>query len=547
MTGESEPVAASRGWNFADIWEAVATAVPERDAQVQGDRRITWGEMDRRANGIAATLLDAGVSEQDKVAQYLYNCPEFMESQFAIFKAGLVPVNTNYRYTTDELLYLWDNADAVAVIFHGTFTPTIEEIRDRLPRIRTWIWVDDHSGPRPEWAVAYEEAATSHPGRAIGPWGRSGEHIYMLYTGGTTGMPKGVMWEQGELTKLHRATDPEFPEAPDPDYVRAKAVESADVVGVPCCPLMHGTGAFTSHTIMHLGGTLVTLEGRHFEATELLDTIERERVQRIAIVGDAFAKPILAALEAEPNRWDLSSLVAMISSGVMWSAETKAGLLAHHPGMILVDAFSSSEALGMGQSVSSAAGTAGTAKFELGERAVVIDDEGNLIEPGSGRTGRVAVRGILPSGYYKDPEKTARTFIEINGERFSTPGDYARVEADGSLTLLGRGSVCINTAGEKVYPEEVEEALKRHPSVHDAVVVGVPDDRFGQAVTGVVELREGYDLHAEELISTVKEHLASYKAPKRVVSIPSIGRAANGKVDYKRLTTFACEALGIDS
>jgi 3-oxocholest-4-en-26-oate---CoA ligase len=257
---------------------------------------------------------------------------------------------------------------------------------------------------------------------------------------------------------------------------------------------------------------------------------------------------MLRALEAQPGKWDISSLLVMVSSGVMWSEETKQGLLKHHPGMLLVDAFSSSEALGMGQSVSSAGGTSKTAKFSLGENARVIDENGRDVTPGSGQIGRVAVKGRVPLGYYKDPEKSAATFIELDDGRYSIPGDFATVEADGTLRLLGRGSVCINTGGEKVYPEEVEEVLKQHPAVHDAVAVGVPDEKFGEAITAVVEPAPGVDAVDEaDVIAHVKAKLAAYKAPKRVLTVDTIGRAPNGKVDYKRLKQLAVERVGSSS
>jgi acyl-CoA synthetase (AMP-forming)/AMP-acid ligase II len=285
------------------------------------------------------------------------------------------------------------------------------------------------------------------------------------------------------------------------------------------------------------------MDNRTFDPVELLDTIEREGVNSMAMVGDAFGKPILRALDENPGRWDLSSLVAIVSSGVMWSKETKEGLLRHHPNMMLMDAFSSSEALGMGSSISGAGATADTAKFELSPDTIVIDDLDRPIAPGTGEVGRLAVGGRQPIGYYKDEAKTASTFLLIDGKRYSCPGDFATVEADGRITLLGRGSVCINTGGEKVFPEEVEEAMKTHPDVLDAVAVGVPDERFGEAVTGVVQPRPGATIDADAVIAHVKQKLAAYKAPKRIVVVDTIGRAANGKVDYKRLRAEAAGTL----
>jgi 3-oxocholest-4-en-26-oate---CoA ligase len=308
---------------------------------------------------------------------------------------------------------------------------------------------------------------------------------------------------------------------------------------------MHGTGQFTTFITLCLAGEVVLLPSRNFDPAELLDEVEARRVQSLIIVGDAFAKPLLKALDAEPDRWDISSLIMVTSSGVMWSEPVKQGLLRHNPNMLLIDVFSSSEALGLGASVSSGQSAASTAKFRLGETARVIGDDGLDVVPGSGQTGRVAVKGHTPIGYYKDPEKSAATFVVIDGETYSIPGDYAQVEADGTLTLLGRGSVVINTGGEKVYPEEVEEILKEHPSVADAVAVGVPDDKFGEAIAAVVQAQPGEELNETELIAWVKSRLASFKAPKHVVPIDTIGRAPNGKVDYKRLKGYAADQLGV--
>ncbi len=332
------------GWNFADVFEAIATALPEAPAQRHGDRATTWAEFDRRADGLGRVLLDAGLREQDKVAQYLYNGSEYLESVFGSFKAGMAIVNTNYRYTADELVYLWDNADTAAVIFHGTFTDRIEGVRSRVPGVRLWIHVDDGTGPTPDWAVPYEELANSSGDRAVGPWGRSGDHLLLLYTGGTTGMPKGVMWRQADVIGALEANN----RRRLPDTVDAAAVidrlRGPGPRGLPGAPLMHGTGFFNAMSTLLIGGSITTLVGRRFDPVELVDTIDREGINSISIVGDAFAKPILEALDTEPERWDISSLRVIVSSGVMWSKATKEGLLRHNPRLILLDTLGSSEA-----------------------------------------------------------------------------------------------------------------------------------------------------------------------------------------------------------
>ena len=532
-------------WNFADVWDAVAAAVPDRPALQQGGVRLDWRRLERRAASIGAALRAAGLGPQAKVAEYMYNCPAYLETLYACFKAGLVPVNTNYRYTDDELVYLWENSDAEAVVFHGTFTEGVQRIRSRLPGVRLWLHVDDGSGLAPEWSVPYERAA-AHPPLEAGE-GRSGDDLLFIYTGGTTGLPKGVMWRQDDLfAVLNRTGEVRYPETGGVDDVRTVLSRPSRYPPprlLPGPPLMHGTGLFTAMSVLSSGGSVVMPEARHFDPEALLDLIEAERITQMSIVGDAFAKPILAALDAHPGRWDISSLWLVISSGVMWSVEVKEGLLKHNPRLTLVDTLGSSEALGMARSTSRAGQTSATGGFTLGSDTKVLADDGREVEPGSPRQGRVALRGRGPIGYYKDPEKTAATFPLIDGERWTVPGDFAMVRADGSVQLLGRGSVCINTGGEKVFPEEVEEVLKLHPSVADAVVVGVPDDRFGETVTAVVESRSDPSAPADELIEWVKGRLAAYKAPRSVVGIESIGRSPAGKVDYRRLREHAIAAL----
>ncbi len=534
------------GWNFADLWETIATGIPDALCQQQGARQVSWSEFNRRANGVARHLVDSdGSAEQDKVAQYLYNCPEYLESVFAAFKAGMAVVNTNYRYAADELVYLWENGDVTTVVFHGTFTDQIEAVRARVPRITTWLWVDDGVGPCPDWATPYEELASVGSDKNVSaPWGRSGDHLMLIYTGGTTGMPKGVMWRQDDVFGVLDANNKQrMPPEQDLDAA-AERITKAGPRNLPSAPLMHGTGFFNALSNLMIGGSITTMEGRSFDPIEFLDTVETFDLNSTSIVGDAFAKPILRALDAEPDRWDISSLRVIVSSGVMWSKETKDGLLRHNARLILVDALGSSEAIGMATNTTTAGATGETAKFVLGPNTRVVTDATETepsrdVTPGSGELGRVALRGRTPIGYYKDEAKSALTFVVIDGERYSIPGDYASVELDGTVSLKGRGSQCINTGGEKVYPEEVEECLKLHSSVRDAAVIGLPDEKWGEAINALVELHPGEALDSEALRNHVKAHLAAYKAPKAIIEIESVGRAANGKLDYKALTVLA--------
>jgi len=535
------------GWNFADLWETVAAAVPNRPVQIHGERRVTWGEFDRRADGLAKALLAAGLTHQAKVAAYLYNAPEYLETYFAAFKAGLAPVNTNYRYVADELIYLFDNADAEAVVFHAAFTPTVEQIRARLPQVKLWIAVAQPGWPVPDFAVDYETlAAGGGGGRTTAPWGRSGDDLLILYTGGTTGMPKGVMWRQDDLFNVLGAGGNlllEIPPLTDMAEAGTRAAASTPVLNIAAAPLMHGTAQFTALMTLTNGGTVAQLPSRRFDAHEFWDEVQRLKAGSAAIVGMAFAQPMLDALDAEPGRWDLSSMIRLGSSGTVWSMENKQGLLRHIPQMGIYDSLGSSEAVGLGASASAAGATAETAKFMLGLNTAVFTEDRRRVEPGSGERGLIAVSGFLPMGYYKDPEKTRRTFWEMEGRRWSVPGDYATVEADGSLKLLGRGSQVINTGGEKVFPEEVEEAIKLHPQVRDAAVVGVPDARFGERICAVVEAAPGETPTLEALSAHVRVHLAGYKIPRELVLSP-VHRAANGKLDYKAMRTLALEALG---
>ena len=536
-------------WNYADVYEAIAAKVPQRPCQVQGDRSITWAEFDARADALAADLLAAGLTHQSKVVAYLFNCPEYLETYVAAFKGGFAPVNTNYRYGHDEIVYLFDNADAEAVVFHAAFVALVEGVRHELPNVKRWYCVADGTAPVPEWATDYQ-AVVSMPvaGPVRGPWGRSGDDLLLLYTGGTTGMPKGVMWRQDDLFNVlgsgGNAVLGIGPADTIDELAERLSPDEAGFVLLSACPLMHGTGQFSSLIAMNLGGCVVSLPSRHFDVDELLGEVQRNRVNSVIIVGQAFAGPMLEHLDAHPGRYDLSSVIMVSSSGVMWSHDNKEGLLRHLPQAALFDSFGSSEAVGMGASVSTAGGTSQTARFQLGPNCVVFTEDGRRVAPGSGERGLVAVGGFIPVGYYKDEVKSAATFRIFEDRRWSVPGDWAEVADDGTLLLLGRGSVCINTGGEKVFPEEVEEALKQHGSVRDAVAVGIPDDRFGETICAVVEAATGATPQLHELSDHVKSHLAHYKAPRHLVIVDSIGRAPNGKVDYRRLTAVAVERLG---
>jgi 3-oxocholest-4-en-26-oate---CoA ligase len=547
-------------WSYANVWEPIAAAIPDRPAQIQGDRVLSWADFDRRANALARRFLDLGLKRQSKVAAYLFNSPEYLETYYAAFKAGLAPVNTNYRYVADELIYLFDNADAEAVVFHASFAPTVDAIRGRLPKVKAWIAVAEPGHPVPLFAEDFDAIVAAREGQVTAPWGRSGDDLLILYTGGTTGMPKGVMWRQEDLFFVLGGAGNFFTGAPPatrPEEAAERvlaAIASGDQVSGPqttlaAAPLMHGTSQFTAIIGLTAGGASATLPSRgHFDANELWGEVERLKVNAISIVGQAFAQPMLAALDANPGGWDLSSLRRIGSSGTVWSMENKQGLLTHLPDCQIFDSLGSSEAVGLGASASGAAagGAAETAKFMVTANSACFTEDGRRVEPGSGERGLLAVSGYLPVGYYKDEEKTERTFKVFEGRRWSVPGDWAMVEADGSLKLLGRGSQVINTGGEKVFPEEVEEAIKRFPGVRDVAVVGVPDPRFGERICAVVDAGDAAAPSLEDLADHVRLSLARYKVPRELVVAP-IHRAANGKLDYKAVRAEALKALGVEA
>jgi fatty-acyl-CoA synthase len=537
--------------NLADMWEAVAAALPDTPAQIHGDRIETYAEFESRAARLAGAFAQHGVKPGTKVGMYLFNAPEWLETTFAALKLRAVPVNVNFRYLADELAYLLDNSDAEVLLYHGALAERVAAVRDRLPKLRLLVHVETTDADRTPLlpgAHRYEDLIARHEPAPRIPRA-AGDHVF-LYTGGTTGLPKGVMWTHADLFRQFSAgyvVLGEVPATVEAVGAAAKTMREMGVAGpqIAAPPLMHGMAWFTAMSRLMTGGTVVTLTNRSFDAHELWQCVEKHRVSMCVIVGDAFARPMIRALEeaeASGRKYDVSSLMVVVSGGVMWTPANKKAFLERGVGM-LMDGLGSSEATGIGMMISTAGDDPALAKFTPNPGTRVLTEDGRDVVPGSGEIGLLAVTGALPSGYYKDAEKSAATFRTIDGVRYSFPGDWARVESDGSITLLGRGSVCINTGGEKVFPEEVEEVLKLHPAVEDCVVVGVPDERWGEAIAAVIQPHAGTAApDAATLVAFARERLAAYKSPKKVVAVDRIVRSPAGKADYRWARDVAANA-----
>ena len=506
--------------SYGAIFEAIGAVVdPDLPALIHGDHITPWRDFDRRTNALAAAFVAAGAVPGDRVAHLMRNSPAYLETTIAGFKARLVHVNVNYRYTGEELFYILENSGAAVVVYDAEFAGLIAGIRDRLA-VKLFLQIGGQDAD-------FERAAQTDarlPAQA-----HVDDDMLFIYTGGTTGLPKGVMWDQGAIFTLMGggAPGPGLPPPPDLAGHLANVQRGAGRTrSLILPPLMHGSGLLIAIYALARGGTVVTVPGSSFEADTAVMTCAREACDYAVIVGDAFARPLLRALDA--GHGSIASLAVMISSGTMWSPEIKAGLLRHAPAMMIVDALGSSEGLGLGTSVQTSANAGAATTFVSDANTLVLDDDMRPV--GVGEMGRIARGGLIPRGYWRDAAKTAQTFVTVGGVRYSLPGDWAVVEADGSFTLLGRGSQCINTAGEKVFPEEVEEALKTHLAVEDALVFGVPHEKWGQAVTAVVEAHGPVD--GDELRAHVRASLAGYKTPKQVVIVAKVPRTPNGKADY---------------
>ncbi len=530
--------------SWATLWEAIAAAQPDHTAVVVGTTEIKWRELDDRASRLAAAFHAHGIGRDAKVAQLLYNCPEYLESAYAAFKVRASTVNVNYRYKAPEIVHVVDDSDAEVLVFHGAFGEVVTQALASLPKIRLLVQVDGGDGAELlPGAFDYEALVAAH--EPMAPIERSGDDALLLYTGGTTGLPKGVVWRHSSLFGAlaftgYGSMGIEPPTTPaEVGRVAAEInAKGLSPVNMTAPPLMHGTAMFLAFGTFVLGGTVVLLGERRFDAAELLRLVQQHRVSQLSIVGDAFARPIVAELERAEvagTPYDISSLARVLSTGATLSSEFKAAIMRRAPKTMIMDMIGASEGGPFALAITPpGVAPAATAVFMATPNTVVLDPEtGERIPAGSGRSGMLGVSGPMPDGYYKDPEKTSRTFPVIDGVRYTVPGDHAVVDADGTVHLLGRGSVCINTGGEKVYPEEVEVAARSHEGIEDCVAVGIPDERFGQAVTLVASRRPGSSVEAHEVISHVKSQIADYKAPKSVVFVDSVYRSPSGKADYR--------------
>jgi len=546
------------GFNLAEINEAIAAAIPDRECIVFRNRRFTYDDFNLRTRRLANLLMRHGLachqertalqhfeSGQDHLGLYLYNGNEYLEGMVGAYKARVAPFNVNYRYVEGELIYLLNDADCHALIYHAAFAPMIAKIRDELPHVRLLLQVADDSGNALlPGALDYEDALAQSPAeRPHLDW--SGDDLYILYTGGTTGFPKGVLWRQEDIffgalggyplgAPKHRSID-----------TIVAAARAGSLRALPAPPFMHGASHWMAFNCLHQGGTVVIQHNpARLDPDDIWSMIAREQIGFLTIVGDAFGRPLLDQLGKHP--YDLSSLKLLLSGGAILTPALKQEFLEKIPHLMIVDGFGASETGGQGTQTSMAGANVVTGRFRMNDQTTVMkDDLSAPLTPGAEESGWLARMGHVPLGYFKDPEKTARTFPVINGVRYAVPGDHAKLAADGSIIVLGRGSVSISSGGEKIYPEEVEQALKHHPAVYDAVVVGTPHQRFGQQVTAVVQARAGEVPSAEELTEFCARHLARYKLPRAIVFVDEMVRSPSGKADYRWAKKTALEGLGI--
>jgi 3-oxocholest-4-en-26-oate---CoA ligase len=522
--------------NFATVWEAIADAVGDRTAVVQGERRLSWSELEARSARLAAGLAGLGVSQGSLVGIDLWNSPESLETMFAAFKLRAVPFNINYRYREAELVHLLEDSKAGTVVADVSLVERVQGAAKQLDHRVALVAVGDGDAPGAE---PYEDLIARHAGAARIP--RTGHDELIVYTGGTTGQPKGVVWAHESLLRSPRRGAGEG----ITELVRAIKESEDRPIALVVPPLMHIAGLLAAFGTLTGGGCVVLCSSRSFNADEILALIGEHRVRSFTMIGDAFARPILTALEraeADGRPYDLSSVETIGNTGVIWSAPLKRAFLRHGT-FVIRDGLGATEGGGFAAVESRTEGDVETARFRLGPTARVIGEDGKDVVPGSGQVGYLAATGMLPKGYLNDPERTARTWPTIDGVRYSMPGDMATVETDGTVVLLGRGSEVVNTGGEKVFVEEVEQAILTFPSVQDVLVVGTPDERWGQRVTAVVSVKPGRALSEADLSEHVGTQLADYKRPRKVVVVDEVPRRPSGKADRAAAKQLAMEAI----
>ncbi len=527
-------------FNLADMFELVVDTVPDREALYAEGRTLTYRQLDERANRLAHHFQSVGIGKGDHVGCHMMNGTEYLETMLALFKISAVPVNVNFRYVQEELRYLYTDADLVGVVYDTEFAERIAVVLPKTEKIRHLVAVGPPEGyDLPAGSVPYEEALEAQSSGREGLPERSADDLFIIYTGGTTGMPKGVMWRQEDLFFAGMGGGrPAGEPLARPEDVAQHALDSGVVVNFPAAPLMHGAAELSSF-INFLAGHKVCLI-RKFSGHGALQIVQEQKCNMIMVVGDAMATPVLEALEEK--EYDTSSLFVMSSAGALLSQPTRDRINTLLPAAYINDSFGSTET-GYNGSAKPGTNAKDGLKFTINARTAVFDDDLKPVVPGSGVVGRVAQKGHIPLGYYNDPEKTAKTFVTVDGERWVLPGDMAMVEEDGTMHFLGRGSICINSGGEKIYPEEVEGAIKTHPAVHDAVVAGIPDDRWGQKVAAVLQISEGATAPTQaELEEHLSTHIARYKLPRFITTVDLMQRSPSGKPDYKWATKVLTDA-----
>jgi acyl-CoA synthetase (AMP-forming)/AMP-acid ligase II len=527
-------------FNLADMFECVVDAVPDREALYCEGRTLSYRELDERANRLAHHFQSVGVKAGDHVGCHMMNGTEYLETMIALFKIRAVPINVNFRYVLEELRYLYEDADLVGVVFDAEFADRVAAVLPQTPKVQHLIAVGPFEGHElPEGTLRYEDVLATQPADRSDFPERSADDLLIIYTGGTTGMPKGVMWRQEDMFFAGMGGGrPAGEPFKTPQEAGENALASGVMVSFPAAPLMHGAAELSSFITFMSGGKICLI--RKFSGHGALQLVEEQKCNMIMVVGDAMATPLLEALDEKD--YDTSSLLVLGSAGALLSQTTRDKLTAKVPALYINDSFGSTET-GYNGSAKPGSNAKDGLKFAINERTSVFGEDDLPIEPGSGKVGLVGQKGHIPLGYYNDPEKTAKTFRVIDGVRWVFPGDMATVEDDGTMHFLGRGSICINSGGEKIYPEEVENALKTHPDLQDAVVAGIPDERWGQKVAAVLQLKEGRTAPTqEELELHLASHVARYKLPRFITFVDLMQRSPSGKPDYKWATTVLTEA-----